>query len=649
MTSAPSAHRGQPALRVHGLRIELLDGAGIVRGVDLVCQPGEIVALVGESGSGKTSIAMALLGYARPGSRIRAGEVWVGDVDMLSLSSPAQRRQRGRRIAYVPQDPAAALNPSQRIGDQIEEIREAQGISRRERDRNLKELLGLVQLPATDEFKRRYPHQLSGGQQQRVMIAMALACRPGFLVLDEPTTGLDVTTQAHVLATIDTIRRQTSVGIVYVTHDLAVVGELADRIAVVYAGLVSESGSRQTIFDRPAHPYTRSLIRAIPRADHRVVLRGIPGQAASPADWPSGCPFSPRCPLRIAECDAQMPDLAHLGDGHDVRCIRARAATAISLEVKPDIRVSPAADSSPEQTPLLELRSIRATHGRRGEIVGVSGVSFAVGRDECVAVVGESGSGKTTLARCIAGLHVPAGGELFFAGNELAGRARDRPSEVRRQIQIIFQNPGASLNPRQTVAEIIERPLAQFFPMRRIARRERRDALLGLVRLHTRLAQRYPRELSGGEQQRVAIARALAAEPSLIICDEITSALDVSVQAAILDLLASLRQRLQTALLFITHDLAVVRSVADRIIVMRGGDLVESGNAERTFRAPREQYTRELLNATPSLGERPIRASTYPAPDRMLVDERQAKGMGAQQNSTQEPTGRVGGFRNDGH
>jgi peptide/nickel transport system ATP-binding protein len=595
VTSASDADRRAPALAVEDLRIELLNGADVVDGVSFEVDAGEVLALVGESGSGKTATAMAMLNYARPGSRITRGHVWIGDIDVLSLGSRRARQLRGNVVSYVPQNPATALDPAYPVGRQVAEMLEVHRPGDRDRERRVERLFDLVHLPSTPDFRRRYPHQLSGGQQQRVVIAMALACEPRVVVLDEPTTGLDVTTQKHVLDVIDEIRVRTGVALLYVTHDLSVVAELANGVAVMYGGRLVEAGPRDTIFSRPVHPYTIKLIQSIPVLDGRGPLVGIPGTTVSPDERPSGCPFAPRCERATEICSVAMPSAELVGDGHEVRCYHWGESAAPPL----DRVVALPEFASVGREPLVRAERLVACYGHAGPLA-VQGVSFTIAPRECLAIVGESGSGKTTVARCLAGLHVPESGSLLFDGAPLAARARARPADVRRRIQIVFQNPDASLNPRQTVEDIVARPLRQFFPLSLREARLRARELLALVRLAPRLADRYPGELSGGEKQRVAIARALAADPALIVCDEITSALDVSVQAAILDLLNDLRERIETSFLFISHDLAVVRSIADRILVMKKGMIIEEGPADAVLTSPREEYTRVLLRATPS-------------------------------------------------
>jgi peptide/nickel transport system ATP-binding protein len=595
------------ATSVRDLRVELLDGSDIVDEVGFDVAEGELLALVGESGCGKTATAMACLGYARPGSRIARGQVIVGGVDLISLSSSALRRVRGKSVSYVPQDPSTALNPSFRIGDQVMEMFRIHGATDTAAEGQLTELLQAVGLPSERGFVRRYPHQLSGGQQQRVVIMMAIACRPRLIVLDEPTTGLDVTTQAQVLAVINELRQHQRLSMLYVTHDLGVVAQLADRIAVMYCGRIVEIARREDLFRQPRHPYTQGLLEAAPtRLKDRLRLKGIPGMAAAPGERPSGCFFAPRCAHATNPCLTEFPPTEELGAGHTIRCYNWRS----TLE-RPGRVTAPLGqevvhgDLAPGA--LLAVNELVASYpgddtgGQTTSRPALAGISLLLGRRETLAIVGESGSGKTTLARCIVGLHRPVSGTIIFQGAELPGRAVERSRDLRRRIQLVFQNPDASLNPRQSVAQIIERPLRLFIPSDRASRRARSVELLELVRLPVSALNRFPSDLSGGEKQRVAIARALAPRPELIICDEITSALDVSVQAAIIDLLMDLRLRLETSFLYISHDLAVVRSIADRVLVLQHGVVCEEGDAEAIFRSPTHPYTSALLDAVPEI------------------------------------------------
>jgi peptide/nickel transport system ATP-binding protein len=586
------------AVAVQDLQV-VIDSTGtpVISEVSFEISRGEIFGVVGESGSGKTTVGLALLGHARRGLRIAGGTVLLGDRDILALDEEQLRRLRGALVSYVPQDPASSLNPALRIGTQLREIIEAHGnqpdsaVSER-----VAETMGEVALPDDRAFLKRYPHELSGGQQQRVGLAMAFANRPRLIVLDEPTTGLDVTTQAHVLSTVRELATLHDVAALYVSHDLAVVATLAERVAVMYAGRVVEIGGAEELFRSAGHPYTRRLVGAIPRLTGGRSLVGIPGHAVSPGRRPPGCSFAPRCTLRIDQCEQAMPPLLPVGPGHAVRCIRAELVLSEVQSRVGDPIDMPAADEA--EQPALRLENVAASYGRT-EVL--HSVSLSLASHECLALVGESGSGKTTIARAVAGLHRNWTGTIAVGGAELQHAARQRSKATRRRIAYIFQNPYGSLNPRQTIGQIVGQPLRVFG----IASGREADQLIGemleRVSLTAAYARRYPDQLSGGERQRVAIARALVCDPSVLICDEVTSALDVSVQAAIVELLGSLQRDLGLSMLFITHNLPLVRSIAQRVAVLSQGNIVELGDTGQVLTDPQQPYTRQLLADTPSL------------------------------------------------
>jgi peptide/nickel transport system ATP-binding protein len=585
-------------LEVSSLRVELArSGVDIVDEISFAVDAGEVLGLVGESGSGKTTVGLALLGHARRGARIAGGQVRIDGRDVLGAPAEALRGLRGRTVSYVPQDPTAALNPALRIGTQLREMLESHrqdGPVAPDGDR-LAELLEEVVLPHDAAFLRRYPHELSGGQQQRVALAMAFACRPRVIVLDEPTTGLDVTTQARILATVRDLCRTHGVAAVYVSHDLAVVAELTNRVAVMYAGRLIELGPTSELFRASAHPYVRFLIRAIPEMSGLHALEGAPGSAPHPRHRPLGCFFTPRCPYAVAVCSELFPEVVSVGESHTVRCHRHRTVQAESVAHRPEA-VPP--EELAAAIPLLSAQEVNAWYGDQQVLFSID---LDIRPHECVALVGESGSGKTTFARSIGGLHRQFDGRIAFRGELLASRARSRARETRRQIQYVFQSPYSSLNPRKTVGQIIGLPLGLFFDLDRRTMARRVAESLERVSLPASIAQRYPDQLSGGERQRVAIARALAAEPRILICDEITSSLDVSVQAAIIDLLIRLQRELGLALLFVTHNLPLIRTIAQEVAVMSKGRIVERGSVEQVFAAPQTAYTRTLIADTPSL------------------------------------------------
>ncbi len=587
-----------PAIVVERLKVVVAaTGHDIVDDVSFSIAPGEVLGLVGESGSGKTTAALALLGHTRRGAQIAGGEVRVGDQDVLKLDRNQQRRLRGRVVSYVPQDPASALNPALRIGTQLIEALEVHDVggSDKERRARVAEMMREVALPDEGAYLRRYPHELSGGQQQRIGLAMAFACRPRVIVLDEPTTGLDVTTQAHVLGTVRDLAAAHQVAALYVSHDLAVVGSLAARVAVMYAGRIVELAPADTLFRTAAHPYTRRLVAAVPHLEGRRELVGIPGRAPSPGQRPSGCSFALRCTMVKEECTVAMPELRAVGEGHSARCLFAEQVRAqVEVHAGPAVAVAeaPAADS------VLALVGVNA--GYLGLTV-VHDINLAVAPEECLALVGESGSGKTTLARAIVGLHRERSGEILLQGMPLATAARARPRDVRRSIQYVFQNPYGSLNPRRTIGQIVRQPLELFGAGSGKEIDRRVDEMLERVSLTAAYAGQYPDQLSGGERQRVAIARALVCDPDVLVCDEVTSALDVSVQAAIVELLGGLQRDFGLAMLFVTHNLPLVRSIAQRVAVMSHGRIVELGTVDRVLNEPADDYTRRLLSDTPSL------------------------------------------------
>lgn len=579
-------------LTVRDLRVELSDGAAVVEGADLRLVAGEILGLVGESGSGKTTLATALLAHARRGAQIVGGTVSIGGQDLLQLEGEALRAARGALIGYIPQDPGMALNPALRIGHLLRETLATHEprLPASEVQQRLQQTLADVSLPGDTEFLKRYPHQLSGGQQQRVLLALAFILRPRVVVLDEPTTALDVTTQAHFLRALRELCKRQGVAAVYVSHDLAVVKELADRVMVLYAGRVVESAPTATLFSQPAHPYTRGLLASIPDVAERRVLSAIEGQASAPGNRPVGCAFASRCSRRQLDCSQAAVPLLPRDLRHSVACLHPQiGALNVPLLAAPGV--------VEDRSALLEVRAVNLHYAKRPVL---KNVSLSLLQGECLALVGESGSGKTSLSRSLVGLAAQVQGELFHQGQRLAWPTVQRSAEQQRLIQYIFQNPFQALNPRLTVGQSLATPLRHFFGLKGQALQARIEQALVRVALPASAAKAYPASLSGGERQRVAIARALACEPQVLICDEITSALDVSMQAAILGLLRDLQAQ-GLSILFVTHDLAVVRSLADRVAVLKDGEIVELGSLSQVFEQPQHSYTRQLLEHAVSL------------------------------------------------
>ena len=596
MTAAPDL------LEIRHLSVAYRQGGGWSRAVDDVSfqlRPGEVFGLVGESGCGKSTVSLQLLGYRHPTLRVEAGQVLFKGADLATMSRPELDRLRGDRIAFVPQNPTTALNPGIRIGRQLAETMLAHGRAAGvdAAAAIIADLLKLVGLPADPGFQRRYPHQLSGGQQQRVCIAMALACDPDLLVLDEPTTGLDVTTQEQIVTLLCELRARIGVAMLYVTHDLALLSQIADRIGVMYAGRMVEIAPTAEIFLQPRHPYTQGLIASIPRiadddAPRSRPLRGLLRRQ----ELPPGCPFAPRCDHALDRCATERQELQAVDDRREVACWRWREIAPQPADPLGDAAVAP----DRAHVPVLAVEHVSVVYGAKARgFRAVNDVSFCIAEGEVFALVGESGSGKSTLARAISGLAAPETGAITLRGESLAGAVRDRTPEQRRLIQYIFQNPDASLNPRARIGEAVARPLVHFFQMAGAKARGSVTAALADVRLDESYAARFPDQLSGGERQRVAIARALAAKPALLLCDEILSALDVSVQANILALLRELKSEHGIAMLFISHDLAVVRQLADHVCVLYGGEVMETGPRDRVFSAPFHPYTHSLLHAVP--------------------------------------------------
>ncbi len=580
----------------------------VLRGLSLAVGRGESYGLVGESGCGKTTAAFAAMRYLPRNGRVTSGSVLLDGEDLSRMSEGQVRERRANVVSMVYQNPGSALNPSIRVGRQVAEVFRIAGSSNDEaRDRAL-EMLRTVQIADPGRVMQRYPHELSGGMQQRVVIAMALASRPELLILDEPTTGLDATVEAEVLDLIAGLRTRFGTSVLFISHNLAVIAKMCDRVGVLYAGRLVEEGPARVVFDDPRHPYTVGLLRCIPRGGarkDRTRLSTIPGSLPPLGAEIAGCVFADRCALADDRCRREEPMLIPLGAGHASRCHYHDRAQSLPMTSAPPGGSAAAVATADPARPVLSLAEMSKTFHQKGHLVSaLSGVSIDVRPGETLGLVGESGSGKTTLARIVLGLTAPdAGSRVELDGTPLAARVGQREAGQVRAVQIVFQDADTALNRRSSVRRIIGRAVTKLLGVSRARRDERVLRLAREVRFDERLIDVRPGQLSGGLKQRVAIARAFAGEPRLVVCDEPTSALDVSVQAAILNLLADMQSDEGVTYVFISHDLGVVRYLADRIAVLYLGRLMELGDADRVFEGPHHPYTESLLSAVPKLGE----------------------------------------------
>jgi peptide/nickel transport system ATP-binding protein len=571
-----------------------------LRDVSFSIGRGESYGLVGESGSGKSTAALALVRYLPRNGRVSGGTIRINGRDPLAMGTAALRDLRSHTVSMVYQEPGRALNPSIRVGRQIAEVFEISGESSGAAMASAEEMLRKVQISDPGRVMGRYPHELSGGMAQRAVIAMALAKSPSLLILDEPTTALDATVEAEVLDLVAALRQEFRTSVLFISHNLAVIAKMCDRVGVLYAGELVEQGPARQVFDDPRHPYTVGLLRCIPRRGQRKDrdrLDTIPGFLPPPGHSLAGCVFAPRCALVQDRCRAESPPFFDVGDLQAARCFFHDQAPELPRATPSSV---PALATDGIGGPIVAVEELAKTFP--GGVQALAGVDLTVHRGETLGLVGESGSGKTTLARVLLGLTAPDQGSVVtLEGKPLNPDARRRPREILRALQIVFQNPDSALNRRHSVRSLISRPLTRLAGLSGTALRNRLDELIASVRLEDRHLALRPYQLSGGLKQRVAIARAFGPRPDVVVCDEPTSALDVSVQAAILNLLADLQQQEHATYLFISHDLGLVRYLSDRIVVLYLGRVMEVGPAETVFAGPHHPYTEALFSAVPSL------------------------------------------------
>jgi peptide/nickel transport system ATP-binding protein len=601
-------------LEITDLRTQIATGDGVVRpvdGVTLSVEEGQCLGLVGESGSGKTMTGMSIMRLLPPGGSISGGSVRFGGTELTGLDEAAMRQLRGNDIALISQDPMTSLNPTRTIGSQLREAYKIHtGASRAAASSRATEVLGLVGMPRPAERLGDYPHQLSGGMRQRAMIAMGLLCEPRLLIADEPTTALDVSIQAQILTLLDELRSRLSMGVLLITHDMGVIAGHTDAVAVMYGGRVVERAPTGALFRDRRHRYTEALFESMPTMDldSTATLATIPGTPPKLIGLPAMCRFAPRCRFAKSDCEATDPPLTEVAPGHAHACLHPRAdGAALDLAVAARGRAAPASGGPQERVPLLEVADVvkqfAVRSGRplaRGRAVqAVSGVSLRVYPGETVGIVGESGCGKTTLGRMLVGLEKPTSGSVRFDGRDLGTLGAKDFRRRRRDLQMMFQDSAAALDPRMPVSALVAEPLAAQHSGSRRSRRAAVDELLDAVGLSADIGHRYAREFSGGQRQRIAMARALALAPKVIVADEPVSALDVSVQAQILNLMRSLQDRFGLTYVVISHDLALLKYLADRIGVMYLGKLVELGTSEQVYSAPRHPYTAGLIQSIP--------------------------------------------------